>query len=169
MMIYLGENDVIDHTWADKTWLICDLDGTLCNTEHRDQFARERNWDEFNGRLHLDEPNQPVLDFVRLFRTTNSNHRVMALTARNSSMLGPTSDWMMKHSCLHLFDVIRMRPAHNKSESDADLKPRLLFNFFLNKETALKKVFLILDDRDRVVKSFREHGFPVWQVKEGAY
>lgn len=149
-------------------WIICDLDGTLCNTEHRDHHARAREWDEFNSKLIHDTPNEAVVTMLRAVRTYWPNVKAMALTARSGSMVEETTDWLAARGLYQLFDTIRMRPMHDKS-SDADLKPKMLFDFFGSKEEALRRVMVILDDRDRVVNAFREHGFTVWQVKAGAY
>jgi FMN phosphatase YigB (HAD superfamily) len=153
-----------------EKWIICDLDGTLCNTEHRDHHAQAKEWDLFNAKCVDDTPNLAVVRALKAIRTFSDHQtKLMALTARNASMLSATQDWMLQHGVYHLFDTIRMRPEHNRHESDADLKPRLLANFFGSMEEAREKVLFILEDRNRVVKAFRDLGFQVWQVKEGAY
>ncbi len=56
-----------------------------------------------------------------------------------------------------------MRPKHMKFVDDAELKREWLH------ELGKDSVFLVVDDRKKVVDMWRKEGMDVWQVAEGDF
>tara|TARA_Y100000310_G_C20547602_1_gene746375 strand:- start:703 stop:1140 length:438 start_codon:yes stop_codon:yes gene_type:complete len=142
--------------------IVIDLDGTLCDCEHRQHLAQAQQWDEFHSKLGDDLPHKEVALIVdRLI-----GYEVIACTGRNEAWRIATEKWL-RHFRFHV-DALIMRP-DGDWRSDHELKPVLLEEHFGSKEKVLNEVILVLDDRDKVVEAWREYGLPCWQVRPGGY
>lgn len=148
-----------------KSWIIVDLDGTVCNIDHRKDFAVNKEWDEFHSRGVHDMPHPHVVDLIR--REMNSGMNLLAVTGRPETWRTKTLAWMKEHDAL-LFEDLLMRP--NKSFDPAGIvKVQLIDEFFGGHDQALEAVAYCLDDQDKIVKVLRDAGFKVHQVAEGDY
>lgn len=148
-----------------KSYIVVDLDGTLCDNQHRAHLAKERKWDEFHKLLSFDEPMSDVLAYVRMAHETGFN--VLFCTGRNETYRDRTYLWLSKYEVP--FHGLIMRPDGNYYH-DHVVKPRLLTRYFGGiKNNALNNVLCVLDDRKSVVDAWREYGLPCWQVREGTY
>lgn len=162
-----------------QIFLVVDLDGTLSDSAHRDHLAVAKEWDEFHSKLVEDEPHWDVADLLSVisdsFHPVCTNLQIVALTGRNERYRIATEQWMLKHSIK--VDHLLMRPDHNWA-SDHDLKPQMLVDFVLGEgegtfdlraKEAARKVWFILEDRDKVVEAWRNLGFRCWQTQMGGY
>lgn len=147
-----------------KRHIIIDLDGTLCNSAHREELARNREWEAFHDLLIHDQPHDDVVEFMRAADDLN---KMIALTGRPEKYRNLTLEWLNKNE-LNLFEQLIMRP-DDDWRSDHVLKPEMLFTYFGSKEKALESVLVILEDRDRLVEEWRNLGFRCWQVQPGGY
>lgn len=142
-------------------WVV-DLDGTLCDSRHRQHLAEAKQWDEFHSRLSLDNPYPDVGAFIQSYPIS----QFICLTGRPENYRMETEKWLIRHSIP--INALLMRP-ENDFESDTVVKPRLLYSFLGGRESALKLVTGILEDRDIMVEKWREEGFHCWQVRPGGY
>jgi FMN phosphatase YigB (HAD superfamily) len=147
-------------------WIVVDLDGTLCDCAHRVHLAQAKQWDEFHKGIAEDKVREDVATFLDITRKDLAI-RVLLCTGRNEQYRIQTLNWLQEKR-LWDFDAIVMRPKDNH-ESDYVLKVRLVDEFFGGRAKALDQVAFVLDDRDRVVQSFRDAGYRCWQVAAGAY
>ena len=147
-----------------KNCVVFDLDGTLFNCEHRQEHARKGNWDEFHSRCIFDDIFDDAVTFARLL--SKDFYHIVGLTGRNEEYRSLTDAVLHKNK----IPVTRllMRP-DGDWRPDHELKPTVLAEYFGNIEEALKHVLVILEDRDKVVKVWRNLGFRCWQVQEGNY
>jgi uncharacterized HAD superfamily protein len=147
--------------------IVIDLDGTLCNCEHRQIHAQNAEWDKFHEGLVDDLPNQDTVAFLDIIKGASKFVQVIACTGRNEAFRKLTLDWFFRYD-IHV-DVLLMRPDGDFT-SDHELKPAMLQEHFGgSKEEVLRKVQFVLDDRDKVVDAWREYGLPCWQVRPGGY
>jgi uncharacterized HAD superfamily protein len=147
-----------------KNSIVVDLDGTLCNCDHRVSFVRAQQYDEFNSRLVDDKPHEEV---IRVIERLAMSHHIIVATGRSDKYKEPTQTWFSRHNII--VDALLMRPEGNHIP-DHELKPQLLYSYFEGgKEEALKSVLVVLEDRDKVVAAWRNEGFPCWQVRKGNY
>lgn len=145
--------------------VVLDLDGTLCDIRHREQFAQTKQWDEFHKRCEADLPYPDVAGLLRLLSLSGT--RTIGLTGRNEAHRPRTLEWLATNR-LELDELV-MRP-DGDWRPDHDLKPQLLIDLFSGKvENALQEVSFILEDRDKVVEAWRNLGFRCWQVQPGGY
>lgn len=143
--------------------VVVDLDGTLCNSKHREHLARAGQWDEFHSLLAGDTPWPDVAALLDMFYQKD-DVVVVGLTGRNERYRNATINWLAHHDIW--LDDLLMR-YDDDWRSDHDLKPQLLA-LYLNQNPHLG-VWFILEDRDKVVEVWRNEGYNCWQVRPGGY
>ena len=149
--------------------VIFDLDGTLALIDTRRKISTKPNgkidWDKFFDpkNINLDRPNWPVIDTLNLFRDKGLN--IVIFSGRSEITKDATVDWLNKFDVP--FDVLKMRPTSKefKFKSDDKLKEDWLNELFPNKSD----IFAVFDDRDKVVKMWRENGLTCFQVADGNF
>jgi len=149
----------------DQKYIIVDVDGTISNCEHRINFAKTQDWDEFHSRCDCDEQIKENLDVVAGLADT---FEIILVTGRPEKYRQQTETWLKDQMVYHLITDVLMRPKDDYSP-DGVMKEGLITEYFGSLSTALEKVTVILDDRDKVVDHFRGLGFNVWQVAESGY
>jgi hypothetical protein len=150
--------------------IIVDLDGTLCDSSHRNHLAQAGQWDEFHRLCKDDQPNEDVVALLQRFASSDEPYpvRVVAITGRNEHWRKVTTSWLLYHQIAHLIDEIHMRP-DGDFQPDIELKIGIILKAFGSIENARKEILFCLDDRDKVVTGFRDVGLNCWQVREGAF
>lgn len=149
-----------------KTFIIVDIDGTLANVDHRQEFAQTGQWDEFHDLCHLDPPYQDIIDIIDVF-ADYGGYNVVGLTGRPRNMRPNTMEWLGRHGVM-LQDVWMPR-GEQDFRSDIELKTTALEAYFGSKEEVLRNVLFMLEDRDRLVAHFRDYGLTVLQPRLGTY
>jgi hypothetical protein len=149
-----------------KKTVIFDLDGTLALIDERRALAAKANgkinWEIFfdPNNIQLDLPNQPVIEMAKMLK--DQGHSVVIFSGRDSISRKETINWLDKH--LVPFDVLKMRPEGSFTPDDR-LKQHWLDQLFPDKSSVL----CVFDDRDKVVKMWRDNGLTCFQVAEGAF
>ena len=167
-----------------KNTVIFDLDGTLANIDVRRDKSLKPNgkldWDIFaspTSVMDWDTPNKPVVKMAQLFH--NDGFRIVIFSGRNDRSFHATRDWLKIHNVP--FDLLVMRPDKFKDDSwpvadgnratfdmrfmpDEILKKKMLDTF-----VDIDDVFLVVDDRDKVVKMWRDLGLNTFQVAPGDF
>jgi len=149
--------------------VIFDLDGTLADIETRRVISIKENgkmdWDIFFDpkNISLDIPNRPVITMARLLK--ESGHRIVILSGRSKVTKDATREWLKQFDVP--FDILKMRPDNKefKFMPDDQLKKLWLDQLFPNTDDVL----CVFDDRDKVVKMWRDNGISCLQVAEGNF
>lgn len=146
--------------------VIFDLDGTLALIEKRRKLADKgngkMNWKVFFApeNIQLDEPNIPVIKTFQAMKL--AGFRVGIFSGRDAISKTETEIWLKKWDVD--YDFLRMRPQRDYTPDDV-LKKQWLDEFL----TEGHEVMCVFDDRDKVVKMWRENGIPCFQVAEGKF
>jgi hypothetical protein len=157
-----------------KKWVIFDLDGTLANVETRRKLAKQpdgkMDWDIFfaDRLIEHDEPNQPVIMMAQALKAFG--YQIAILSGRSKSSKQVTMDWLEKHGVE--YNVLKMRPTSHPWKFMPDNKLKLhWFNdlWANNEEKSEHEVVAVFDDRDKVVKMWREIGLTCMQVAPGDF
>ena len=167
-----------------KKTVIFDLDGTLANIDvRRDKSMKPNgklNWDIFaapDSIKNWDKPNDPVVKMAKLFH--QDGFKIVIFSGRNDRGFDATIDWLIWWDVP--FDLLVMRPDKFKDKSwpIADGNPATPDMRFMPDEILKKKmldtfvdiddVFLVVDDRDKVVKMWRDLGLNTFQVAPGDF
>ena len=165
-----------------KNTVIFDLDGTLANIEARRAKSLtndKMDWDVFFDaeNIQLDEPNKPVIKMAQLL--AEDGFKIVIFSGRNDRSFFTTKDWLKINNVP--FDLLVMRPDKFKDDSwpiakgnPATKEMRFMPDEILKKEMLdtfinMDDVFLVVDDRDKVVKMWRDLGLNTFQVAPGDF
>jgi len=144
-------------------YVIFDLDGTLADCEHRRHFIDDNDWDGFYEACDKDEPIWPIVMLFWLLKDEGT-HRIEIWSGRSDQVREKTVAWLMKYNLLDVINndiKLLMRPAGDYQD-DVALKIGWLQTEYLTPD-------LIFDDRDKVVKMWREQGIRCLQVANGDF
>ena len=167
----------------DKNIIICDIDGTIANLQHRlhfiknpdgskrerhDTFKRRADWDSFHKECINDEPYTDVIEVLCSLVegrkwAAGGNRELYFFSGRNDSVRNETEQWLQKHVPItpYSWDGNRLQ-----MRSEGDRRPDTVVKLEMMKSLGLTPddVLCILDDRQAVVDMWRENGFRVLQV-----
>lgn len=139
--------------------IIVDLDGTLCDCEHRRHFIEKKDWKSFYESARVDKASQNVLNFVKLM---TPSHTILFVTGRPDEYRGLTEDWFEKHFIDRGFLFMRKTGDFRK---DCIVKQEI----YENEIKPNFNVVLCIDDRKQVVDMWRSLGLECWQVADGNF
>ena len=173
---------------VNKKTVIFDLDGTLANIDARrvkagktkdGKVTNKMDWDVFfdPDNIKLDDPNPPVIKLAQMFKA--DGFKVVIFSGRNDRSFHTTKQWLADHDVP--FDLLVMRPDKFKDDSwpIADGNPATPDMRFMPDDILKKKmldtfvdindVFVVVDDRQKVVDMWRNLGLNTWQVAPGDF
>jgi FMN phosphatase YigB (HAD superfamily) len=146
--------------------VIFDLDGTLALIDKRRAKAAKAdgkiNWKVFfdPANIQLDEPNWPVISAFQSMKA--AGHRVGILSGRDAISIHETCKWLYANGIN--FDFLKMRPKGDHTPDDI-LKKQWLDELKADGH----QILCVFDDRDKVVKMWRENGIACFQVAPGNF
>ena len=162
-----------------KNTVIFDLDGTLANIEVRRDKSLKPNgkldWEIFaapSSIMDWDTPNEPVIKMAQMFKA--DGFKIVIFSGRNDRGFVATNHWLTRYDVPH--DLLVLRPDKFKANSwpiangnqatpDMRFMPdEILKKAMLDTFVDINDVFLVVDDRDKVVKMWRELGLNTFQV-----
>lgn len=146
--------------------VIFDLDGTLAIIDKRRKKATSSNgyfnWKTFFApeNIQLDEPNVPVIKTFQAMKA--AGFEVGIFSGRDSISRKETEEWLLENGIK--WDFLRMRPKGTFTKDDI-LKKSWLDDFIAED----KEILCTFDDRDKVVKMWRDNGISCFQVAPGNF
>lgn len=183
-------DEVIRKGWAGDdapSAIVCDLDGTLCNVEHRRHFVRDtrpmneltgcdlntgelyppfkKNWPAFFAGIKDDTLNQWCADILR--NMAKSGHTPVYCSGRGDNERKATEAWLEKHG-LDIIDGAAV-PLFMRNRQDSrrdDVVKEIILDFEI---LTRYKPFFMIDDRDQVVAMWRKRGYTCLQCDYGDF
>lgn len=150
---------------------IFDLDGTLALIDHRrrilENLDNPNRWNDFYNACHKDEPNSPVIKIMESLRSCGAEIRIFS--GRSASVRVKTTKWLAKHTSFMSYDLHpAMLVMRNEGDytPDDELKKQWLGSMPIDDR---KRLVCVFDDRDKVVKMWRDNNIPCFQVAYGAF
>jgi phosphoglycolate phosphatase-like HAD superfamily hydrolase len=146
--------------------VIFDLDGTLALIDARRTKATKAdgkiNWKTFFDPLNipLDLPNAPVIESFKALKS--SGFIVGIFSGRDDISRDATKIWLDQHGIRP--DFMKMRK--NGSFTPDDKLKKLWLDDLIQDG---HDVMCVFDDRDKVVKMWRDNGISCFQVAEGPF
>lgn len=145
-----------------KKAIICDLDGTLSNAEHRKHFVQAKKWDAFYEALDQDPMNQWCYDLIwamrQMFRT-----EIIFVSGRPEKYREKTFAWMDRQRVFN--DRILFMRKDGDYRQDAIIKTEI-YKAHIEPHYEVK---FCIDDRQQVVDAWRALGLVCLQCDEGAF
>jgi phosphoglycolate phosphatase-like HAD superfamily hydrolase len=147
-----------------KKAAIIDLDGTLCNADHRLHHVQKKpkDWDAFFAHMHLDTVNEWCRDIVKGCVAVGVNP--IFLTGRNEDYRAITAQWLeenLGYGSNWIEARLIMRPTGDR-RTDTEFKLEVL----RKRIQPFYKVMFAIDDRGGVVNMWREAGIPALQCAD---
>ena len=157
-----------------KRIVLCDLDGTLADVNHRLHYIKnddgtkktrkESDWGSFHTECINDVPNEDVIEILHSL-VREWWQEVYFLSGRNDVVRAETVEWLQKHVAdyEHWSETCRAQLVMRKN---GDFRPDTEVKLEMVQELGLTPddVLCVLDDRQCVVDMWRENGFRCLQV-----
>lgn len=159
-----NEADFIKRFWPEGNKpqaIICDLDGTLCNVDHRLHFVQgpgKKNWKGFFENIKDDTPNEWCVDILNTRKPVD----IVLCSGRSDEFKKTTEEWLKKYYIY--YDNLFMR-YRNDYRQDNIVKEMLLDFEILTRYTP----YYVIDDRDQVVNMWRKRGITCLQCAPGDF
>ena len=150
-----------------KNTVIFDLDGTIALVDKRREASKlpdgKMNWNEWSNpfNIKLDEPNEPVIKMAQLFAEDGFN--IVILSGRSDKTERTTRSWLSRNRVP--FHKLVMRPYKTMNF----VPDEILKKDMLDKHIDIEDVFLVVDDRQKVVDMWRDLGLNTFQVAPGNF
>ena len=150
-----------------KNTVIFDLDGTLANIDARRELATKPNgkldWDVFfdSSNIKLDVPNEPVVQMAQMLAFYGFT--IIIFSGRTDKTKYSTRSWLT-HNRIPFQKLVMRDSKINHYTPDDILKKDMLDKYADNDD-----VFLVVDDRNKVVDMWRSLGLTVFQVADGNF
>ena len=148
--------------------VICDLDGTLADCEHRRHFVRrpqgeKKDWRSFFLNMDKDPVIEPVYEILYRFQSESpEDMNIVFCSGRPDDYAKLTKEWLEKTGLK--YSSLLMRSRHDTRQDDI-IKEILLDFEILTRYTPM----FILDDRQQVVDMWRKRGYICLQVAPGDF
>lgn len=142
--------------------VICDLDGTLCDTRHRDHLAQAKRWNEYNADCANDKPHREVVEILKGLLA--QGHEIAFVTGRSMEALADTECWIERNLFIPKGQPRLFMRSVGDFRSDVVVKREVYENHLKDED-----ILFVLEDRDRVVDMWRSLGLRCHQVQPGAY
>lgn len=144
-----------------KPAVIIDLDGTMCDIEHRRPLisGKKKNFTAFHDALGNDKLNLWCREIYWLF---SQSYSIIFVTGRPEEYRDKTCAWLSHHGIVNA--DLYMRPTGDYRK-DAVIKTEI-YNTFIQPNY---EVLFCVDDRQQVVDAWRELGLVCLQCAKGDY
>lgn len=142
--------------------IICDLDGTLADVEHRQIHVqtKPKNWKAFHEGMVHDKLNVWCAELLLAMK--KEGYRIILLTGRDEPYRDLTIEWLRKFDIS--YDTLLMRGKDDFRPDDI-VKKEIYENVIKNEY----EVVFVVDDRKKVVQMWREVGLVCLQCAWGDF
>ena len=142
--------------------VLCDLDGTLADVEHRLHFIQRqpKDWEAFFLACGEDDPIPSTITVLRLLH--GAGYEIVIVSGRSDLAERQTIEWLERHRVP--FDRMLLR-RHGDKRHDVEIKAEMVREHGITPDDTL----VVFEDRASVVRAWRERGFHVFQVAEGDF
>lgn len=148
-----------------KDTIICDLDGTLADCEHRVHHVRgkPKNWDAFFAGVKDDRVSTPVLFVVDAFLYREPTpFKLIFCSGRPERCRADTEAWLREECRITEFTLLMRKDGDFRAD---DIVKQEILDQHIDKD----RVLFVLDDRQQVVDMWRRNGLTCFQVAEGNF
>lgn len=141
--------------WGDKPIVLCDIDGTLADGEHRVHHVKgeKKDWKTYFSLLHLDTPvERTVAEVRRLY----ADHTICLVSGRPDTYQHATMVWLAQHGVPYHWLFMR---------AGSDKRPDTMVKADFLKHMPKERIVQVFDDRPSVIRMWRENGLNVFAIR----
>ena len=141
--------------------VICDIDGTIADIEHRRHHVNKspKDWKSFFAEMDKDTVRKDVLKMLK--EASGEGKQIIFVSARPEDYIEVTDKWL-QDAVEQAFDYFLIMRKKSDTRDDAVVK-REIFQQYLS-DLNIDKV---IDDRPKVIRMWRSLGLPVIDVGDG--
>lgn len=146
--------------------IIVDLDGTLCNTAHRQHHMEleQKNWKAFYEALIYDEHHEWCVALISAMLA--SGHEIIFVSGRPEDYRQETEGWLHDHA---ISLATEPHPLFMRKTGDFRKDAIVKTEIYQSKIEPFYNVLFCVDDRQQVVDAWRELGLTCLQCAPGAF
>ena len=150
-----------------KNTIIFDLDGTLALIDKRRELSTNPNGKIDFNKLHdpslikHDKPNWPVIKMAQLF--AEQGFKIVIFSGRSDKTATATLSWLSQ-SKVPFYKLVMSPYKTTNFVPDEVLKKDML-----DKHLDINDIFMVVDDRQKVVDMWRSLGLICLQVADGNF
>lgn len=143
-----------------KKYLICDLDGTLCDITHRRHFMEQpkKDWESFFKNIDKDKLNNAVHFLLSQLTETD----IIFVTGRMEKYREVTEKWLKRYGYTQPLFMRKDGDYRQDYEVKEELYREIIHPLY-------GKPQFVLDDRDQVVNMWRSLDIDCFQVNYGSF
>lgn len=153
-----------------KDIVIFDLDGTLALIDHRRHLVegKTKDWPAFYAACVDDLPNEAVIAALRGYAAIGC--QIVIFSGRSDEVRNETKAWLIEHLIASISERVPNPRLIMRKEGDFTADD-VLKRQWLNDPNIIdrERVLCVFDDRDKVVKMWRDEGIPCFQVAPGDF
>jgi hypothetical protein len=131
-----------------------------CSARRVHLEKRPKDWASWNESMHLDTPNRPIINLAKALKFVGN--AIVLCTGREEAYREVTSKWMDAHGVE--FDDMYMR-ADKDYRGDDEIKAEMYEAIIADGY----EPWLAVDDRSRVVATWRAKGLTCAQIADGNF
>lgn len=133
-----------------KGFVLCDLDGTLCNIEHRLHYVRQepKDWDAFFSAIPGDTPRNEVLGMIEGYAL--DGYQIVFVSGRPDNYRQPTELWLSQTFPYYVTILMRRAGDHRP---DTIVKEEMLRTYFPDQSW----IHCVIDDRRRILDMWKRN------------
>lgn len=149
--------------------IICDLDGTLANCEHRVHHVqgKPKNWDAFYAGIRHDKVNEAVLQVVDRFLCYGQPYfNILFCSGRPERCRKDTERWLEEEARMWSPPETALLMRKDGDYRQDCIVKEELYNAHIK---GRYEVLFVLDDRQQVVDMWRANGLTCFQVAPGQF
>jgi phosphoglycolate phosphatase-like HAD superfamily hydrolase len=149
----------------EKNIVIVDIDGTLAMVGDRLKYLQQdkKDWDKFYEACYEDEPINEIVDLVG--RLIYAEYKILYVTGRRESVRRKTLKWFKDKTYINVISSDLLMRKNNDYRHDTIIKPELI----KEKGIDFKQIAFVLEDRNSVVKTWRDLGVKCLQVADSDF
>lgn len=142
--------------------IIVDLDGTLCDVEHRVHHVKQKtkNWKAFNDSMDQDKSYFWCLELIAAMKARG--YQIIFVTGRTEDLRERTEVWLKNHEVS--YDKLYMRKVQDFRE-DSDVKEEI----YRTHIKPITDILFVVDDRESVVERWRKLDLVCLQCAPGKF
>jgi predicted kinase len=158
----------VTDTHKTKPAVICDLDGTLCNLDHRLHYVKNENkklnrWDLFEKEVGKDG----IYEWCKILVTQmQNNYPIIFCSGRNENARKDTEEWLKRHDFLPGYSWRHLFMRHRQDYRQDYIIKEIILEFEIKTRYS---VLFSIDDRKQVVDMWRKHGIVCLQCAPGDF
>ena len=157
------EADTITRIWPEGVKLSCivsDLDGTLCQIDHRLHHVKNgnKNWKAFFDGIPDDSVNWWCADILEKLP-----YPIVYCSGRPDNHRKPTEEWLWEKNDLPRGQLFMRNRTDSRKD---DLVKEIIYEFEIKTRY---QVYFVIDDRASVVSMWRKHGLVCLACAEGDF